>query len=121
MSDILIDDLKYGDHILSYNITGRIENTSIISVNKYIVKNYIQINGCLNLTGEHKVYTRHKGWLEAYCLSIADEIMTLNNKYETVYDLKFIQKEVVSYSIHVEKNKSLFVNGFLVHNEEEEK
>ena len=118
--EVLIDDLKPGDKILSYNPTGQIENTSVVSVNKYIVKNYIQINDCLMLTGEHKVYTCHKGWMEAYCLSIADEIMTFNGEYMKICNLQLIQKNMISYSIHVEKNESLFVNNFLVHNEEEE-
>ncbi len=118
--EISIDDLKPGDQILSYNSAGQTENALVVSVNKYTVKNYIQINKCLRLTGEHKVYTRHKGWVQAYCLSIADEIMELNGKYTKICDLQFVQKEALSYSVHVEKNESLFVNGFLVHNEEEE-
>lgn len=88
--EILIDDLKPGNQILSYNPTGQIENTSVVSVNKYIIKNYIQINDCLMLTGEHKVYTRHKGWLEAYCLSIADEIMTLDGEYMIISNLQLV-------------------------------
>lgn len=120
IGEILIDELKPGDQILSYNSAGQIENTLVVGVNKYSVKNYIQINERLKLTGEHKVYTRHKGWMESYCLSIADEIMTLDGNYKKIHSLQIIQQKAISYSIHVGKNESLFVNGFLVHNEEEE-
>lgn len=121
-STSLIDDLLPSMELLSYEEESHEFALTNLKkeINKYTVKNYIQINGQLKLTGEHKVFCKDRGWIEGYALTIGDALLKHDGRWERVEKIELIDEERDCYSVHLFPYECFFVSGYLVHNEEEE-
>ena len=107
--------------VASYNVSSsRVEEAELTSINHYSVENYIMINSKLCLTTEHKVFVEEKGWTCCYDLTIGDAIRKIDGECERVDEILLIKEKADCYSVHVSPYECLFVNGYLVHNEEED-
>lgn len=118
---IPIENCMPGQIVLAYDFeTSSIKSAILTRIQKYNIKNYILINKKLCLSGEHKVYVKDKGWLSCCDLSIGETIIKIDDKYERVDSIVFINQKEECYSVHISPYECLYANGYLVHNEEED-
>lgn len=116
-----IEDCEKNLKVISYNVSSSsVEEAELTSTNHYCVENYIMINSKLCLSTEHKVFVEDKGWTSCYDLTIGDAIKKIDGNSERVDEIVLIKQKSDCYSVHISPNECLFVNGYLVHNEEEE-
>lgn len=110
-----IENIHVDDIVTSYNVTTNTETSSIVSkVYTRTVDGYFIINGNLNITGEHPVYSNGQ-WCCINDLNIGDTILTINGTAEVISIIHVIEETEV-YNIEVTGEHNYFANDYLVHN-----
>lgn len=119
--DCQIEECKAGQKVLACDISSfDIREAELTQINRYQVKNFIRVNNNLCLTGEHKLFVMDRGWTCCYDLTIGDAIRKLDGKLERIDTLELIEQQRECFSVHISPYESLYINGYLVHNEEDE-
>ena len=117
---ILIDTLSRGDEVLAYDLNEQaIKTASVKRNNKYQVKNHIRINDVLCLTANHSIYEKTYGWKLCSELTIGEQIFKIDGTFILVKSIELVEKEMNAYAITIPEFKNIFINDFLVHNEED--
>lgn len=119
-SPILIDSLSHGDEVLAYDLNEQyIKTASVKRSNRYQVKNYIRINDTLCLTANHSIYEKTYGWKLCSELTIGEQIFKIDGTFILVKSIELVEKEMSAFAITIPEFKNIFINDFLVHNEED--
>lgn len=118
-NSVLVQDILLGDKVLSYNLENNAyEEDEIIYVKENKPDSYFRINNKLELTSGHEVYVVDKGYVEVDDLKVNKDYIFENGSPVLVTSKKHIKNDnKTTYTLTVKKNKNLFVNGILVHNE----
>lgn len=78
------EDIKIGDNLLTFDDNMNLIYTNVKEVFKRKVKEIIEIelekDIKLEVTGEHPVYVKKRGWLEAKDLAVGDELVTVKGR-----------------------------------------
>ena len=136
--NINIEELKLEDTLIVCNIQGfenqeitnilnkEINTFKVIKTNsliKNIWKNYVysyySINDKLYLTGDHIIFIKRDGnyvWKYVSDIILNDQIYNINGIFETINDIRIINKETFVYNLEVNKYFNFFANDILVHN-----
>ena len=115
--EIRIDQIKVGQSLPTLNeLTGELVNDTVIAVVENGIKELYEIEteiGLLKITGEHKVLTESRGWIEVKNLTLEDKILTPKSS-AIIKSIKKILAEKV-YDIQT-KQHNFIANGHIVHN-----
>lgn len=115
--EIRIDQIKVGQSLPTLNeLTGELVNDTVIAIVENGVKELYEVEtetGILKITGEHKVLTESRGWLEVKNLTLENKILTPKSSV-TIKSIKKISAEKV-YDIQT-KQHNFIANGHIVHN-----
>ena len=75
----IVEEIQEGDEVISYNQeTEKLEKDLVTQVGSRQVEEYYVLeydHGTLELTGEHPVYTKNRGWVETKYLTLDDELL----------------------------------------------
>ncbi|MBO5413978.1 MAG: Hint domain-containing protein [Clostridia bacterium] len=120
-----IEDIKVGDKVYTMNMnTYVLEEKEVVQIfnNKVkynVVKIYTQ-NDCIECTTGHRIYTKNRGWTEAYYLQENDILIDSSNKEIAINKIEKLltDEELTVYNFEVEDNHNYFVgeDKILVHN-----
>jgi hypothetical protein len=121
---VLIEDLKAGQEVLSFN-GDFYEIDSVIDITESTTDKIYVINGELNVTGEHPVFCAEKNdYVLAKELRIGDTLKYIkpvsDNECDVIdkkiFDISIIDKKVKVFDIAVKKNNNFWASGYLLHN-----
>ena len=116
-----IEQCEAGQKILACDISSFTNKEAVLTrINRYQVKNFIKVNNDLCLTAEHKVFVMDRGWTCCYDLTIGDAIRKLDGELERIDSLELIEQQSECFSVHITPYECVYVNRYLVHNEEDE-
>ena len=111
--------LTFNNGVLSYEWLCNITHT----VSHEIYRVTTESGRILECTGDHGIFTKHKGYVEANELSVGDNVVCIwqeniheNWYYDTIRNIEKISDEAITYDITVANNHNFFANGILVHN-----
>lgn len=94
--EIRIDQIKVGQNLSTFNeLTGELVNDVVIAIAKNDIKELYEIEteiGILKITGEHKVLTEDRGWIEVKDLSLNDKILSIEDY--TYISREFLKNEI---------------------------
>ena len=120
-----IQNLKIGDSIYSWNIELSKLELSVIdktfqNKTKGIYKITTENNDIINVTEEHPIYVKKKGWVKVKNLKINDLLILENNQITTSIKSIEVEENKITkvFNIEVTKNHNYYVTKrmILVHN-----
>jgi len=113
-----IAEVAAGDEVLTREskdsaklVSAKVEKVMIHDVDGYLV-----INGDLEVTGVHRVYT-NKGWLTADKLKKGHKLLDKDNNWVKVKSIEKVSSRVRVYNIEIEKYHTYFAGDVWVHND----
>lgn len=77
--------------------------------------NYLVINGNLKVTTNHLMYANNK-WKRADELKIGDSLLNVNGNKVKVHSIDKVFNNIPVYNLEVERYRTYFADGILVHN-----
>ena len=112
-----IKDVRVGDELLSYDLEKKmlVKTTVLKLIIHDNAKKLLVINGDLEVTPEHPVYS-NKGWVEVGSLVVGDYLFDKDMNKIRIDSIKQKPNDKLVYNLHVTKPNDYFANGYLVHN-----
>lgn len=115
--DVVIEKLRPGDKVVSYNeTTGKQEVSTIGAIDVLERDHFYIVNGIIKATGEHPFYT-NQGIVEVKDLNTHHMLTGRYDKEIPVRSLSYHQQQVKVYNLlNVLPNNNYYANNLLVHN-----
>ena len=115
----MIEDLKIGDTVLSYDVSGK--QTAVNTITQTFTHpntggGYYLINNSLKVTGNHPIWVNNTSWKEASYLKIGDYLLDSHNNLVAVESIEKKPGIYTVYNLEVENTHTYFAGGILVHN-----
>ena len=115
-----IEDINIGDSVISYDTeTGKFIISEIQYTFKHISTEIYKVQtsfATLNVTGNHPVYIKDKGWVEVQEISVGDNLFN-GLEFVEIDKINIIPGEYDVYNLHVfNEPHNYFAEGLLVHN-----
>ncbi|MFH1111938.1 MAG: S8 family serine peptidase [Patescibacteria group bacterium] len=111
-----IEKVKVGDLIMSYDeVTKQLKPDKIKKVFRHNTDQYLVINGQLEVTANHLVYSDGQ-WVEIGQLKIGDNLLNFQGKPEKITSIEIIKKVVQVYNLEVNSYHTYIAGGVVVHN-----
>jgi hypothetical protein len=136
-----IKDIKIGEEVLSYDLKeNKLVNAKVLETESPIREGLYEINGFLNVTDEHPLYTMKKdgsiGWAainktkaekdlkassignqEILTIELGDKLFTSEGKWVEIKNIEYFPGEIQTYNLKiVDKYNTFFANDVLAHN-----
>jgi len=111
-----IEDVQIGDEVLSFNINSeKIEKDKVVEIRRGSHNDYLVFNGILKTSLEHMIWASGD-FKEAKDIKIGDFLLNSDGQEVEVTKIEYIQENVETYDLIVEKNHNYFASNYLVHN-----
>ena len=112
-----IQEIQIGDIVSSALPTsGTIVASSVTKVFKRKTYTHLTLNGHLNITGSHPVFSNGK-WIKAENLKVGDSLQNIAGQPVEIKSIKKRYGEFEVYNLHVESDEhTFFAENLLVHN-----
>ena len=121
-----IEEIKVGDSVITFDNGIQVHNTVVELYQREVYETMVTIaTECgkkLHLTWNHKVLTKHRGWIQAVDLCCADVLLGENNQDIFIYSLSYGDGssipnwDNVVYNFHCTPNETYIAEGIQVHN-----
>jgi hypothetical protein len=121
-TDVVIEDIKVNDSILTYNeetlvnesgIVGDLKTHEVDSVIRLTLDNEVVIT----TTPEHPFFVKEKGWVIASKLELWDNCQSDTGEEVMISSIEILNESHTVYNLlSVEPNHNFYVNSVLVHN-----
>lgn len=117
-----IQDIKTGDVILSYDLSNKRTFPQVVAkllVHKDVSDGYLTINGNLNVTGNHLMWSPSKtAWVKAETLVVGDTLQNAEGGKTLITSISKTDGTNTVYNISLPgPYHAYFANNTLVHNE----
>jgi len=110
-----ISDCVVGELILSIESITKKKKTSLITdVIRKEVNQFIIINGILEITESHFLYTHGFQPCHASDLRLGDYIYTKEKELEQIIKLELVEGKTIVYNIVLDNNNDICIENFLV-------
>ena len=139
ITDKNIEDIKINDELITFEIEGleNIQNMDILKDKSLSVfngefkeskikniwldisSNIYKLNDSLSLDGSHYLFIRRDDkyiWSRTEHCKEGDSIFKIDNSWEKITKIEFIETEQNVYNVQMNKVFNYFANGYLVHN-----
>ncbi|MFA4937117.1 MAG: S8 family serine peptidase [Patescibacteria group bacterium] len=114
-----IEQVQVGDTILAFSeITKELKPDKVGKVFKHTTDQYLIINGQLEVTANHLVYSDGQ-WVEIGQLKMGDKLLNFQGKPEKITSIEIVKKVVQVYNLEVNSYHTYIAGGVVVHNKAE--
>jgi beta propeller repeat protein len=114
-----IEQVQVGDTVLAFDeATKELKPDKVGKVFKHTIDQYLIINGQLEVTANHLVYSDGQ-WVEIGQLKIGDNLLNFQGKPEKITSIEIVKKVVQVYNLEITSYHTYIAGGVVVHNKAE--